>query len=677
MNLIIAPLVQTLAKVVKYSVTASISLALVGQVVDISLKYYSYKVSTEVYFGSPRYPAYPTLWVGHLKYQSVREYGYESALAKFNYLFTTDTDTVSTNRQHEPLYFMQLNKIYTCWKFSQAKETYTAAKKMLYSIYEKEDVASLTYLAMVWHTQPYFRFRLKSPSPNVLSPEIFNISRLAAPYPSRCINFNLEECKMKCTFAAVSRFNCTLYIYPQVRSPSNYCSYEVTRTANIQCMEKCEQRKECLEIQYNLKKTSEPIQRVLSRGDLRRINTTSIDLLSPENELAITEVASLTMTSFIIYISGLFGLWFGTNLNTLKQLIVNKLQGRRHVETVVSSVFVIMTLAHCTYEMMAYFEYPTSTLTTYETEDELDGPQLCIKQTRTFRTAGDYSAIELNRLYLGDALENLAIASSQEHRMRYDTTNISKLSWYEMVDYYSKTSCLGIIESVLYSRKLGMIYPENQIIVLEYRHRSRIYSQLSMTSKFPGSGSDHLSQYYPVEPGKCKFHVVRLKLLPAPYSTSCYNYPKTGESCLNKCLRETSYRIDKRLYNSAKTYINDTRLFSVDKIPNTDIKHICFNACKRPNCVIVGYKRNPMRFVGPSTERIFTQIHLNDDVMSSTFYPVQTLYDHVIILFGLLGLWLGFSVLGMVSLVESAKELLKVRKLRQNPVKRRLRAWIR
>ncbi|KAI1292193.1 hypothetical protein HDE_06977 [Halotydeus destructor] len=678
MKLIITSLLETLAKVVRYSVTVSIPLALFAQVVHISLKYYSYEASTEVYFGSPRYLTYPTLWVGHEKYKSARNFVNQSTSAKFNYYFTTATDTVSPNQLHKPLYFVHDKKMHTCWKFSETTETYMAAKTIMYSIHAKSEISSMAYLTLAWHDQAYVRFRLFSGFPNVLAPDISNISRLPAPYPSKCIHFNTEECKMKCALAAVSRFNCTLYIYPQVQRLLNSCQQAVYEPISRKCEKICETKKECLEIQYTMKSLSLSMRRIRSLVFLKRRNVTFIDVLSPQNELAITEVASLTMTSFVIYISGLFGLWFGANFNTLKLLMVNKLKGRRNFETAASSVFVLLTLAHCTFEMMTYFEYTTATLTAYETKDKLDSPKLCIRQNKFPKALGNYSAAELNEQYPSSVLESVVITSSQKHRIKYNGKNISKLNWYDMIDYYTKTSCLDMIESRLHSRILGLIVPANQIFVLEYKPQTGIYPQLLMTSRFEGSGSDNPSQYFLIETKKrILYHTIHLKLLPEPYSTSCYTYPRAKESCLNKCLRETSYRMDKRLYHSAGTHVNDSRPFLGYRTPNTEIiTHICYKACKHPNCEIVGFSRDEKRYVGSTKERTFTKIHLENVVMSSIFYPIQSLYDHIVILFGILGLWLGFSVLGMLRWVELAEEIVKLRKRQPRKVKRR-RAWIR
>ncbi|KAI1292192.1 hypothetical protein HDE_06978 [Halotydeus destructor] len=674
-TLIATSLVSTMSKVIKYSATAFMPLAFVLQIVQISMKYYSYEVSTDVYIGSPRYLTYPILWICHPRYQGFVDFEGENALATFNYE-ASNADNVSHIGQHQKLFIRDsIQRILRCFRIEIPKERYLTTDQILISIYVKYDIATNADYALSPHKKPYVNIRSPLRYPRIITYDISNVSRLAAPYPSRCISYDKDECSLRCLLETQSKQNCSSYSFPQVLERYQDCDYRFTAKTNANCRDKCSERNECLTLQYKEKIADMAEQRFVT--DLSPLNTTFFDIMPPNTEITITEVPSLTLTSFLIYISGLFGLWYGANFSTLKQLAVNKLKDK-NIEVAISIILAVVTFCHSAIEMVAYFEYATATLTTFETQDSIPKPTLCIVHYTTPSEVVNLTAIDLNRLHAGHILDQIITLDGDRQYVNHDAKNMSSFKWIEMIDIYKKMSCLNPTEKTRISRELSLTYPARRLFMLRYNSSKRTLPAFYITSPFLGGGFEDAPIYVPLDRNRpYVYDTVHLKLLTAPFSSMCHPYPKSDESCLNQCLRETSYRLDKRLYNTAQTYCNDTRLFALHRTKNTDlVENICSNLCKRPQCDNIGYRINMNRFMGSPKGNGYVEVIIDEYVMSSTFYPVLTLYDHTVILFGLLGLWLGFSVLGMRSLKEPFGKVLKMFRRKPLHVKRRV-AWLR
>ncbi|KAI1292191.1 hypothetical protein HDE_06979 [Halotydeus destructor] len=674
-NLITASFVNTVSKFFKSSAIALILLAFIGQIVQISMIYYSYEVSTEVYIGSPKYLKYPVLWLCNSNYESFLPFVDESAFATFNY-YVTDTENSSHSLQQEKFYIQNMDQMQRCVRMNVKKQYYLKTDSVLFSIFANREISTTSNFMLVPHRKLYVQNLPSFTYPNIMTYDIKNVSRLPAPYPSRCVNHNKQECEMNCILSIASEHNCTSFRYPHIQEALNYCSSTLDLDSSSDCHDRCVSKEECLSVQYEAKALDFTEQRLLTHLVLRARNITFCDFLPPETEITITEVASMTITSFVIYISGLLGLWYGANFTTLKQLAVNMLK-HQHTRVAISIILASMTLCHSVIETTNYFKYATATLTTYETNDYILGPKLCLRHINLTRASDNYSAIDLNKLYSDPIIDRMITLNVKRQFMYYDMGNISKLNWYDTIDYYGKTYCLNPVVHVLNSRELALTYPARHLFMLRDNSSESIYASFRISSPFPGSGFEDPPRNLKLGAGRqWMYDTLHLKLLPAPYSTMCHSYAKSDESCLNKCLRETSYRIDKKLHQSAQTYTNDTRLFAAHRTHNTDlIEAECSNACKWPNCDVIVYRLSARRQLGDPRGLSYAEVSLGDYVTSSTFHPMLTLFDHLAILFGLLGLWLGFSVLGMARWADTY-EIYK-RLLRRKPtyVKRKV-AWV-
>ncbi|KAI1291833.1 hypothetical protein HDE_07068 [Halotydeus destructor] len=128
----------------------------------------------------------------------------------------------------------------------------------------------------------------------------------------------------------------------------------------------------------------------------------------------------MTFTSFIIYISGIFGLWYGVDVYGLKRIAVKKLK-QIHWNVLLSGMLVVIALTHLTIETNSYLDYPTTSLTVYEHRDEIPCPKLSLRRVvAVYPPLPKFSAVILNQLYSIHWLAMVIMDPKKRRQVYYD-----------------------------------------------------------------------------------------------------------------------------------------------------------------------------------------------------------------------------------------------------------------
>ncbi|KAI1291779.1 hypothetical protein HDE_06986 [Halotydeus destructor] len=642
---VVALIKHRISRAVKCFVRLAICVAFTFQVVQIAMSYFRYDISTEVYVGVPRYLAYPKVSLCDLEHRRLSAHVEDKLEGPVTLYLGNRSYAKVSKEKHERFYIL---KAFTCWNISPRKDTYLPTDTTLFTMYTDKS-ANLFAIYISSNGIAHYGGKLFR-APVSVTYDVKRLTKLSAPYPSKCLDFSRDQCLMACGRLEAFKFNCTNFVFPIAAPATDYCQGAAIRAILLACGMKCNMHEECHSLQYEIKSSAYTEEKLASLSYLSANNMTFLDILPPWAETSVAEDPAMTLTSFTVYISGLLGLWYGVNFVTLKELALSKVT-KRVVRAMFSSTLVAITVAHWALEMQNYMMYTTTTLTSYERRDYIFAPKLCFRDLRSGATVeSNHSAIELIKFYPDHMLSYMMIVDAKRHQiMYYDHRNISLLNWYSMIDVRGKTTCIDPINITLSSSALDMIYPAYRLFKFFYWRRNQIPLSYRMSSPLSGSGFESKPSYISVGHSRRYYFTVHSQLLPSPYSSMCYNYPNTRESCINRCLRETSYKMNKRLHHLAQICINDSRPMSVnDTEDEYPVNRKCSKICQRPNCRVISYQledRREVGYVGMSED-----VYLNDLMSSSTFYPVLTLCDHIVILFELAGLWLGFSVVGLAGI---------------------------
>ncbi|KAI1291782.1 hypothetical protein HDE_06985 [Halotydeus destructor] len=606
------------------------------------MTYFKYDILTEVYVGVPRSLAYPKVSLCDREHRRLRTHVKDDLEGPVTLYLGNHSYAKVSDEKHERFYILRM---LTCWKVESRRNEYLPTDATLFTIYTDKRV-NMVAIYISSNGIAYYRGKIFG-TPVSMTYDVNSVTRLSAPYQSKCLDYSRDQCLMACGRLEASKYNCTNFIFPIADPATDYCQGAAISAIFNACDIKCNMHQECHSLQYAIMTSAYTEEKLASVSYLKANNLTYLDILPPAAETSVSEAPAMTLTSFIIYISGLLGLWYGVNFVTLKEAALSKVT-KQVVRVTLSCTLVAITVAHWTFEMYSYMMYTTATLTIHERRDYIFAPKLCFRDLLGGATVrGNPTAIELNKRYPDHMLSYIMIVDAKRHKiMYYDHRNISLLNWYSMIDVRGKTTCLDPVNITLRSSALDLIYPAYRLFRFSYRRLNQMPLSYRMSSPFPGSGFESKARYTSVSRSRLFYFTVHSQLLPAPYSSMCYVYPKSRDSCINRCLRETSYKVNKRLHHSAQVYINDTRPMSV-KHSEDDylVDRKCSKTCHRPNCQVVSYQLEDRREMGYSG--MSEQVYLNDLMSSSTFYPILTLCDHIVILIGLAGLWLGFSVVGL------------------------------
>ncbi|KAI1292170.1 hypothetical protein HDE_07058 [Halotydeus destructor] len=436
--------------------------------------------------------------------------------------------------------------------------------------------------------------------------EIQKVSRLTAPYTSSCYHFNKPQCVVDCYYLQESKLNCSNSLYPVKIPDMPSCTWDQHQIVEQYCDQKCNTRKDCQFLHYETTITANTQERTMSLRKLTKNNLTFVDVLPPVMQLSTVDVPSLTFTTFIIYLSGLVGIWYGVDCQTIKRVVVVKLR-REQWKRIVSAILYFIALAHVVIELVAYCKYRIVTLTVYGRKEKLFGPRLCIRYFLLHPpTTSILSAFELKKLYSDQVLDNIVITDIHNGQQAYfGHDNISTLNLIYKMDSRGLSMCLDLFEDEIESKSLNAFSPAYRLFKMKVKNStSNMGALYQISSPFAGSGFDSRPNFLQLINGidRTVYQTVHSKLLPAPYPTMCYTYPDHADSCLNRCLLYTSYQLDKRLHHSAQTDISDTRAISFVKTINDDvITSRCSDKCKRPNCDVVAYQTE-VRHVGAQSD---------------------------------------------------------------------------
>ncbi|KAI1292196.1 hypothetical protein HDE_06974 [Halotydeus destructor] len=447
------------------------------------------------------------------------------------------------------------------------------------------------------------------------------------------------------------------------------------------CTSKCNLT-ECDSVEYTLKVTSSDVEPPALLNGTMMTKVKFFDIMAPQLETSIEEVPSMTLTTFVIFVSGLCGLWYGASFDSLRKVTATRLN-YRYTNAFILSILSMTALTHCAIETAAYFEYATATETVYEKKDELFSPKLCIRYQPTTKPASlNESVIKLNTLYKNLTPNDMVIGNAEYYPILYHKYgNISLLNWYDMVDSRGKTICYEPLKLTLQASALNLVNPTYQLFRIKNKSYPNLTSSFTLASPIGGNGFEAKPKSSPMRNIAFRpiFSTIYSRLLPPPYPSHCFHYSKSNETCLNRCLRETSYRIDKKLYHSAQAFTDDARTFAVKRTHNDDVvKRECSKACKRPSCQAIFYQPDPYRELDVDKLRVTTNstaVYLTNLVSSSIFYPMLTLCDQIIVILGTVGLWLGLSLLDLSCLGNSREKLRDTRLGRRRVVTTRFMAW--
>ncbi|KAI1291871.1 Neuropeptide Y receptor type 4 [Halotydeus destructor] len=415
--------------------------------------------------------------------------------------------------------------------------------------------------------------------------EINRISRLPPPYPSRCHYYNKRRCVVDCNFKEETKHSCTNALFYR-RQLMKYCAIDLTA-----CSRKCDMKEECHSVTYKLSRAELTAARSSMLNVLVSMRLTFLDLLPPRTETSVSETPCFTFTSFIIYVSGITGLWYGLSAQALKQIAI-RLKSR-HINALVSCLLVLSAVLHCIIESAAYFKYPTASLTTYESKDEIPNPKLSLRYALHYAFDGEsLKAQQLTQFHDGFKLGMTMFDPLNSCEIYYDSRNISSLNWNTMIDLLGLTLSLAPEYPTLYSSQLRLKYPPNRLFVL-YRQEKGFLPEYQISHTAPGNGLETKANYVSMDNHSHTYQVRHSKLLPPPYASMCYNYPTSVESCLNRCLRETNYQMNKKLHYTAQTVLDDTRDISNGKTVNdTQVQQTCIKVCNKPNCETFAFQRS-------------------------------------------------------------------------------------
>ncbi|KAI1292175.1 hypothetical protein HDE_07057 [Halotydeus destructor] len=647
---------MNLSLAAKVSSSLLISGAFLLQMTQISMTYSEYYISTETNVGSPRSLRYPTLLLCDLERRGIANIQKQDLDGDTSLFFGNHTTMKLSDTFEGQFLRLYTLLVYKCWRIYPKKEIYQPTDIVLYSVYSDIDL-KVAIISIAPHGSSSLE-NLQLSFMESVTYEIKSISRLPAPYPANCRNFNRQQCNRNCYNAQESELSCSTFRYAQPLETAVRCGADQLERIGKHCRTMCEMNRECHSLYYVTKPTATTEARCISSDALRARKLKFLDVLPPMIQLSNTEVPYMTLTSFVIYISGLIGLWFGGNFQTMRKIAVRRLEWR-HINKLITSIVCIVTLTHCTVELIAYCKYDVITLTVYERKPVIYAPRLDIRYFLKHAIEGQLSAFELNQRYPDEILNQIVIADLQSRQqLSYNTRNMSLLKWHQMIDSRGKSLFLEPRQDMLVSRSLSLMTPAYRLFALSVNSTFTIGSRYQIASQFAGSGFDTRPNYLQLVNGTAQtvFQTIHSQLLPPPYPTMCYTYPDYSESCMNGCLRNISYRLEKQIHESAQTGIHDMRKMSFNKSKNHDhIAKTCFEICKRRNCIVIAYQAQIRQAGTPRKDVV--EVFLDDLVSSSTFYPLVTLYDHISNQLGLLGLWLGFSILGLTVLSHSVEKL--------------------
>lgn len=154
------------------------------------------------------------------------------------------------------------------------------------------------------------------------------------------------------------------------------------------------------------------------------------------------------------------------------------------------------------------------------------------------------------------------------------------------------------------------------------------------------------------------------KLLPSPYRSECINFDiGTGtDLCEHRCMVEYFYRTRRKLTAFRLVWANDTRR------PSWTWHHDerywlapeCSERCSRAECASDSIQNTRVAFDSRHHSDFDLLVNVGLTRTETVFLPRQTLDEFVVFIFGVVGLWFGYSLLDILELLTEMSQLAQI-----------------
>ncbi|KAI1300018.1 hypothetical protein HDE_03609 [Halotydeus destructor] len=443
---------------------------------------------------------------------------------------------------------------------------------------------------------------------------IFKIIRqhlLPAPFASKCINYKDKrflsrlDCIQKCLIAEYKKQTREICIPPSVATTKQLKVCPMNETIEEQvCPRQCP-APDCYSVAINFD-VNFRVKFVLS-------------IANPSEEHFTKELPCLSILAYLIYVSDILSLWFGLNILATCRRITEFLANvrtnitQKSILRLVYAVIFLGTTVHSYQILMNHLKYSVITITSYERQALVEIPRLCLQSkgngTRDVTDRSNWATVKIR----DPRTLRLQYLEQYNHSVNF-------IRRTEGVNYF----CLTLPHRYIYIYDQLQLQKSADLIAFKAKRGTFYY----ITSQGSSSGIHENPARRPTNNSfTYNYFLTSLLLLPSPYSSDCViYYYDNADTCFHRCYGK----------NYRKKYDSQSE---EDFVTLRNIMKSCTHICRRPSC-----KSDYYTYTHRTTNTVLG-IALDDFVISAKYMPLYTIADLIVFAGGVLGFWLGVSLI--------------------------------